>query len=79
VTRIERRVRDLAAAMRAVGAGRAVLDGLELDLREPPLRLVAISAPAPAQDVAEAEAARDRVRYAAGAGERRRLPLGGGL
>lgn len=81
-TRIGKRVRDLADAMRAVGAGRATLDGLTLDLTIPPLRVhtpIAVVARTEAEEIAEAEADRDRVRFAAGAGRRIRLPMGGGL
>lgn len=68
--------------MRAVGAGRATLNGLTLDLTIPPLRVhtpLAVVQRTEAEELAEAERARDNVRFAAGAGRRVRLPMGGGL
>ena len=68
--------------MRAVGAGRARLGELELDLTSPPVpvRLALVTAPDETEEQrAEAAEARDRVRFAHTGGVRRRLPMGGGL
>lgn len=71
--------------MRAVGAGRARLGELELDLTSPPVptRLALVPAPDETDETdeqrAEAAEARDRVRFAHTGGVRRRLPMGGGL
>ncbi len=71
---VPKRVFALASAMRAIGAGRATLDGLSLDLTAAPL-----AAPAPAREKArtlsdeEVREQHDRILYAAGAGKR--VPL----
>lgn len=67
--------------MRAVGAGRARLGDLELDLTLPPtpVRLqIAEPVRTEAEQRAAAEERADAVRFAAGAGRRVRLPMGGG-
>lgn len=68
--------------MRAVGAGRATLYGLTLDLTIPPLRVhtpLMVAPKSEAEQATEADLERDRVRFAAGAGRRIKLPMGGGL
>ena len=68
------RVSALAAAMRAVGAGRATLDGLSLDLTE-----AALPAPAAIRTTAktmtdeEIRTRDERILYGAGAGQKVKL------
>ena len=77
-TRTARAIESLAASMRSVGAGRARLGDLELDLTVPPAPVRAPLMMAPAPDVDPTVDPRDAVRFAATGGVRRRLPMGGG-
>ena len=69
---VSERVRALAAVAREVGAVRVRHGDLELELGPVARQVVAEVA----DPKAEAEA-RDRIKFAAGAGMRRRLPMAG--
>jgi hypothetical protein len=67
----EGRVASLAAAMRAVGAGRATIDGLSLDLTEAPLAApTAPRAPAPTLTDEQIKTRDEAILFGAGAGKR---------